>query len=168
MNFRGILIFNDHVRALVRKSKLLLLDEATSSVDHDTDVLIQKAIRKEFSSLSSTVLTIAHRLDTIIDADRILVMKDGRVAEFDTPANLLKNKNSLFTQLLMAENEQKRSQNKRPLRKKGGLSISGVLNAVIRKPGSSKEKVETALPAVTTIIDDHDEVPASAPSISAQ
>jgi ATP-binding cassette subfamily C (CFTR/MRP) protein 1 len=90
-------------RALVRRSKILLLDEATSSVDFRTDALIQKTIRKEFGDGSCTVLTIAHRLDTILDADRILVMEAGRVGEYDSPNQLLASPISLFSQLLRAE-----------------------------------------------------------------
>lgn len=74
-------------RAVLNKSKLLVLDEATSALDLETDRLVQQTIREVFSD--RTVLTIAHRLDTIIDSDRILVMSEGRVAEFDTPLALL-------------------------------------------------------------------------------
>jgi ABC-type multidrug transport system fused ATPase/permease subunit len=59
------------------------MDEATASVDFATDEAIQKAIRSEFKS--STLLTIAHRLSSVIDYDRLLVLSDGKVAEFDTP-----------------------------------------------------------------------------------
>ena len=90
-------------RALIRRSKLILLDEATSSVDYETDILIQKTIREEFSINGCTVLTIAHRLDTILDADKILVMDHGKVGEYDTPARLLTNSTSLFTQLILAD-----------------------------------------------------------------
>ena len=92
-------------RALVRRSKILLLDEATSSVDFRTDELIQRTIRSEFSSRGCTVLTIAHRLDTIMDSDKILVMEGGRVGEFDTPKKLLENPLSLFSQLVKADSE---------------------------------------------------------------
>ncbi len=81
-------------RALLRKSKVLILDEATASVDHNTDDLIQKTIRRELSD--STVLNIAHRLNTVMDSSRILVLDGGRIAEFDTPEELLKNTNGVF------------------------------------------------------------------------
>lgn len=81
-------------RALLRKTRVLILDEATAAVDVSTDALIQKAIRQEFSE--STVLTIAHRLNTIMDYDRIIVLNDGRIGEFDSPKNLLENQNSEF------------------------------------------------------------------------
>uniref|UniRef100_A0A7S1JR02 ABC transporter domain-containing protein n=1 Tax=Vitrella brassicaformis TaxID=1169539 RepID=A0A7S1JR02_9ALVE len=75
-------------RALLRKSKVLLLDEATSAVDQLTDKIIQTSIRTIFSGC--TVMTIAHRIDTILDYDRIVVMDDGKIAEFDTPVNLFR------------------------------------------------------------------------------
>lgn len=73
-------------RALLRRSKILVLDEATSSVDFETDSLIQGAIQREFTN--TTLLCIAHRLKTIIHYDRVCVMDNGAVAEFDTPKNL--------------------------------------------------------------------------------
>jgi ABC-type multidrug transport system fused ATPase/permease subunit len=74
-------------RALLKNSKLIIMDEATASVDYDTDTKIQTTIREEFTN--STLLCIAHRLRTIIDYDRVLVMDQGRVVEYDTPYNLL-------------------------------------------------------------------------------
>ncbi|KAL3269849.1 hypothetical protein HHI36_008907 [Cryptolaemus montrouzieri] len=75
-------------RALLRKTKLLILDEATAAVDLETDDLIQTTIRREFKEC--TVLTIAHRLNTIMDSDRVIVLDKGLIVEFDTPQNLLK------------------------------------------------------------------------------
>ncbi|KAJ2657626.1 hypothetical protein IWW48_004432 [Coemansia sp. RSA 1200] len=85
-------------RALVRRSRLIVMDEATASVDFDTDNRIQITIRgPEFAN--STLLCIAHRLRTIIDYDRVLVLDDGRVAEFDTPYNLLQKEDGIFKSL---------------------------------------------------------------------
>ncbi|XP_060081599.1 ATP-binding cassette sub-family C member 10-like [Ylistrum balloti] len=88
-------------RALLTKAKVLCIDEATASVDLDTDKLIQETIRQEF--MDSTVLTIAHRINTIMDSDRVLVMDQGRVVELDSPGNLLKDTKSAFYQLVHGE-----------------------------------------------------------------
>ncbi|KAE9621882.1 hypothetical protein Lal_00032724 [Lupinus albus] len=85
-------------RALLKQSKILVLDEATASVDTATDNLIQKIIRNEFRDC--TVCTIAHRIPTVIDSDLVLVLSDGRVAEFDTPSRLLEDKSSMFLKLV--------------------------------------------------------------------
>eukprot|EP00474_Spongospora_subterranea_P001656 CRZ02114.1 hypothetical protein [Spongospora subterranea] len=76
-------------RALLRNSKIIICDEATAGIDSETDKLIQIAIKSLFKT--RTVLTVAHRLETIADSDRILVIKEGRVQEFDTPINLINN-----------------------------------------------------------------------------
>ncbi|XP_052077020.1 multidrug resistance-associated protein 1-like [Mytilus californianus] len=81
-------------RALLRKTKILVLDEATAAVDLETDDLIQNTIRTEFSDC--TILTIAHRLNTIMDYTRIMVLDAGNISEFDTPSNLLENCKSMF------------------------------------------------------------------------
>ncbi|QLQ81220.1 hypothetical protein HG537_0E05750 [Torulaspora globosa] len=81
-------------RALLNDSKVLVLDEATAAVDMETDKIIQETIRSEFKD--KTILTIAHRIDTVLDSDRIIVLDAGEVKEFDTPENLLSNKQSLF------------------------------------------------------------------------
>lgn len=91
-------------RAVIRNSKMLVLDEATANVDLETDNVIQKSLREKFENC--TVLVIAHRLATIIDSDRILVMGDGSAKEFDHPYRLLvervgdstiTNQNGLFS-----------------------------------------------------------------------
>jgi len=74
-------------RAMIRDSSILVMDEATASVDIETDAIIQQALRTKFDRV--TVLTIAHRLNTIIDYDKILVLSKGEVLEYDTPKNLL-------------------------------------------------------------------------------
>ncbi|KAJ7753347.1 multidrug resistance-associated ABC transporter [Mycena maculata] len=84
-------------RALVKNSRIIVLDEATSNVDADTDAKIQTTIRSEFST--STVLCIAHRLNTIAYCDRILVMDAGLVAEFDAPLDLFDREGSIFRSL---------------------------------------------------------------------
>ncbi|XP_065815553.1 canalicular multispecific organic anion transporter 1 isoform X2 [Labrus bergylta] len=81
-------------RALLRKSRILILDEATAAVDLETDDLIQNTIRKEFSHC--TVLTIAHRLHSIMDSSRVMVLDAGRIVEFDSPSNLLEKKGHFF------------------------------------------------------------------------
>ncbi|KAI9506406.1 P-loop containing nucleoside triphosphate hydrolase protein [Coemansia spiralis] len=82
-------------RALVRRSRLIIMDEATASVDFDTDDRIQRTIRG-YEFANSTLFCIAHRLRTIIDYDRVLVLDKGKVAEFDTPYNLLQSKDGIF------------------------------------------------------------------------
>ncbi|KAF9182238.1 hypothetical protein BGZ51_004856 [Haplosporangium sp. Z 767] len=84
-------------RALLRNSKIIVMDEATASVDFATDRLIQSAIQQEFEN--STVICIAHRLNTIILYDKVLVLDHGAVLEYDTPANLLENKSSHFREM---------------------------------------------------------------------
>ncbi|XP_039496011.1 multidrug resistance-associated protein 1 isoform X6 [Drosophila santomea] len=81
-------------RALLRKTKVLVLDEATAAVDLETDDLIQKTIRTEFKEC--TVLTIAHRLNTILDSDKVIVLDKGQITEFASPTELLDNPKSAF------------------------------------------------------------------------
>jgi ABC-type multidrug transport system fused ATPase/permease subunit len=85
-------------RAVLRKSNILVLDEATASIDTETDERIQRTIRETFKKC--TVLTIAHRLHTIIDSDRIMLLERGEVLELDAPANLLENPHSAFSKLV--------------------------------------------------------------------
>lgn len=79
-------------------AQILCLDEATANIDNETDRLIQTSIRNLCSDV--TVITIAHRVQTIVDSDRVLVMDNGRIIEFDTPRNLLENPHSIFTRLI--------------------------------------------------------------------
>ncbi|KAG5515915.1 hypothetical protein RHGRI_036827 [Rhododendron griersonianum] len=87
-------------RALLRRSKILVLDEATAAVDVRTDALIQKTIREEFKSC--TMLIIAHRLNTIIDSDRVLLLEAGRVVEYASPEELLQNDGSAFSKMVQS------------------------------------------------------------------
>jgi len=90
-------------RALLKKSKILVLDEATASVDYTTDEIIQKTIRSEFKDC--TTITIAHRLNTVFDSTKILVLDKGMNVEYDTPDKLLNNPNSFFYSLAKSSNE---------------------------------------------------------------
>ncbi len=83
---------------------MLCLDEATANIDIETDRLIQESIRE--TCLDVTVITIAHRVQTIVDSDRVLVMDNGRVIEFDTPRNLMENPQSTFARLVRQANVQ--------------------------------------------------------------
>ncbi|KAM3370274.1 hypothetical protein ACQJBY_017900 [Aegilops geniculata] len=87
-------------RALLRRAKILVLDEATAAVDVRTDALIQKTIREEFKSC--TMLIIAHRLNTVIDCDRLLILSSGKISEFDTPENLLSNEDGAFSKMVQS------------------------------------------------------------------
>ncbi|KAH9922615.1 uncharacterized protein B0H18DRAFT_1120791 [Fomitopsis serialis] len=86
-------------RAIVRQSKLLILDEATSAIDYATDAVIQASLREELDK-GVTLLTVAHRLQTIMDADKIMVLDAGRIAEFGKPSELLKNEQGMLRALV--------------------------------------------------------------------
>ena len=87
VNFVHVLIETEQDRTLLRKTKVLILDL-------ETDDLVQATIRQEFSEC--TVITIAHRLNTIMDSNRVMVLDQGNIAEFDSPDNLLANKETIF------------------------------------------------------------------------
>ncbi|KDQ49974.1 hypothetical protein JAAARDRAFT_42467 [Jaapia argillacea MUCL 33604] len=86
-------------RALLRRSSIIVLDEATSSIDFATDAKIQSTIREEFND--SLLLTVAHRLRTVIDYDRLIVLDNGKIAEFDTPYNLIQKEDGIFRHMCL-------------------------------------------------------------------
>jgi len=86
-------------RALLRQSSIVILDEATSSIDFKTDAKIQAAVRAEFTN--SCLLTIAHRIRTVIDYDRLIVLDKGVIAEFDTPLNLIRKEGGIFREMCL-------------------------------------------------------------------
>ena len=85
-------------RALLRRQRILLMDEATASCDFETDALIQTTVRERFADC--TVITIAHRLQTIMDNDRVMVLDAGRLVEFGTPWELLQHADGHFASLV--------------------------------------------------------------------
>lgn len=91
-------------RAILRKNRILIIDEATANVDPRTDELIQKTIRDKFREC--TVLTIAHRLNTIIDSDRILVLDAGRIHAYDEPYTLLQDQDGIFYKMVRQTGKQ--------------------------------------------------------------
>ncbi|KAK9147330.1 hypothetical protein Scep_006087 [Stephania cephalantha] len=85
-------------RALLRRSRLLVLDEATASIDNATDAILQKTIRTEFADC--TVITVAHRIPTVMDCTEVLAMSDGQIVEYDEPMKLMEREGSLFGRLV--------------------------------------------------------------------
>ncbi|CAM8972586.1 unnamed protein product [Rhodiola kirilowii] len=85
-------------RTLLRRSRILVLDEATASIDNATDFILQKTIRREFADC--TVITVAHRIPTVMDCTKVLAIRDGKLMEFDEPMKLMKTEGSLFGQLV--------------------------------------------------------------------
>ncbi|VAI70510.1 unnamed protein product [Triticum turgidum subsp. durum] len=85
-------------RTLLKRCCILVLDEATASIDNTTDAVLQKTIRTEFKHC--TVITVAHRIPTVMDCDMVLAMSDGKVAEYDKPSKLMETEGSLFRELV--------------------------------------------------------------------
>ena len=85
-------------RALLTPSNILVLDEATAAVDVETDAMLQSTLRSGLLD-NRTIITIAHRINTILDSDRIIVLQQGKVAEFDTPGELI-SRRGLFYELV--------------------------------------------------------------------
>uniref|UniRef100_A0A8C8IWZ7 Multidrug resistance-associated protein 4 n=1 Tax=Oncorhynchus tshawytscha TaxID=74940 RepID=A0A8C8IWZ7_ONCTS len=127
-------------RAVLRKNRILIIDEATANVDPRTDELIQKTIRDKFREC--TVLTIAHRLNTIIDSDRILVLDAGQIHEYDEPYTLLQNHDGIFFKMVQQTGRQEAvallqsakqvsstltQQSIRPSTSNGGVGVDGNL-----------------------------------------
>ncbi|KAJ3895455.1 P-loop containing nucleoside triphosphate hydrolase protein [Lentinula edodes] len=94
-------------RAIVRQSKLLILDEATSAIDYKTDAIIQESLRNEYKARGgdATIITIAHRLQTVMDASRIMVLDAGRIVEFDSPKALLQKSTGHFRTMVDNAND---------------------------------------------------------------
>jgi ABC-type multidrug transport system fused ATPase/permease subunit len=95
-------------RALIRKSKILVMDEATSSVDAQTDQQVQNTIRKQFVEKGVTVITVAHRLDTVLGYDKVAVLGEGRLLEYGPPSALLQNRSGELRGLVEADRANKR------------------------------------------------------------
>ncbi|XP_067113164.1 ATP-binding cassette sub-family C member 4-like [Osmerus mordax] len=133
-------------RAILRRNRILVIDEATANVDPRTDGLIQQTIREKFREC--TVLTIAHRLNTIIDCDRILVLDAGRIQEYEEPYVLLQNQDGAFYQMVQqtgrAEAASLLHAAKQVYMSKGRPNEANGLSAVSTKEGSSVV-FETAL-----------------------
>ncbi|KAF9427097.1 hypothetical protein BGZ94_005480 [Podila epigama] len=126
-------------RAILFQSRILVLDEATSAVDLQTDLLIQETIKKNFANC--TVLMIAHRLNTIIECDKILVMEDGRVVEFEHPTKLIENQNGYFHNLVSQSGPDAVSRLKVMLREHG-QTVDGLPPIVQdRSSGSGRPEV---------------------------
>ncbi|KAF9384264.1 Multidrug resistance-associated protein 4 [Podila verticillata] len=128
-------------RAILFQSRILVLDEATSAVDIQTDLLIQETIKKNFANC--TVLMIAHRLNTIIECDKILVLEDGRVVEFEHPTKLIENKDGYFRSLVSQSGPDAVARFKIMLREHGQM-VDGEPPIVVDRsvPGEKTEVIE--------------------------
>ncbi|KAF9357787.1 hypothetical protein BGX34_009218 [Mortierella sp. NVP85] len=123
-------------RAMLTHARVIIMDEATASVDVATDMMLQKAIRVDFAQ--STVLTIAHRLNTVIDYSRVLVLDHGEIKEFDTPANLLSRPDSVFSSMV----DETGPTNAALLRSLANAAAAGNAIAVEQVLATSKEELK--------------------------
>ncbi|XBI35612.1 hypothetical protein VPH35_121276 [Triticum aestivum] len=85
-------------RTLLKRCRILVLDEATASIDNATDAVLQKTIQSEFKHC--TVITVAHRIPTVMGCDMVLAISDGKVVEYDKPMKLMETEGSLFRELV--------------------------------------------------------------------
>lgn len=104
-------------RTLLRDVSIIVMDEPTSNIDPNTDAILQKAVREEFAS--RTVMTIAHRLDTVIDNDRILVMEAGQVVEYGPPCELLGREDSMLRAMVEQQGPAKAAE----MRRRAGMNM---------------------------------------------
>lgn len=102
-------------RAVLRKNKIVILDEATANIDIATEEKIQKLMKKAFAK--STVFTIAHRINTIINSDRVMVLDEGKCIEYDNPQKLSKDPKSEFAQLISEIEKEKKGETKKEEKK---------------------------------------------------
>jgi len=124
------------VRALLRHSRIICMDEATASVDIQTDCLIQEMIRSQFQDC--TIITVAHRLHTIMDSDRVMAMRAGELVEFDKPINLIRNHpDGLFAGMVAAVNDASLIQ-----LAEGKMSVTQALIEKDRKKKERRQKAE--------------------------
>ncbi|XP_058802493.1 ATP-binding cassette sub-family C member 4-like isoform X2 [Phymastichus coffea] len=129
-------------RAIVKKNKVLVLDEATANVDPVTDALIQRAIRSNFKEC--TVLTIAHRLNTIMDSDKVLVMHHGQIAEYDHP-HLLLQKNDGYFKKMVQQTGPAMAEHLRSIAEKAyndGSANLASINQIIKNKNSGIQSIE--------------------------
>ncbi|GJY30129.1 ABC transporter C family member 2-like protein [Tanacetum coccineum] len=146
--------------ALLRRSKILVLDEATAAVDVETDALIQKTIREEFKSC--TMIIIAHRLNTIIDCDRILLLDVGQVVEYDSPVKLLEDEGNAFSKMelkmiIKVSSENKRrgcNSSKSPLKEEHDKDID---ESLVRSQDAESSIKKKAYKVLSTILEDESE-----------
>eukprot|EP00743_Colponemidia_sp_Colp-15_P009208 GILK01010051.1.p1 GENE.GILK01010051.1~~GILK01010051.1.p1 ORF type:complete len:1442 (-),score=265.93 GILK01010051.1:79-4404(-) len=116
-------------RAILQRNRVVVMDEATANIDMETDIIIQKIIREKFSN--STVITVAHRLATIIDSNRVLVLDKGSVAQFGTPHELLQQ-DGIFTEMVRSTGSASESM----LRKEAQAALIGKLGPMRTRMGS--------------------------------